>query len=190
MRELPVCGRLRIQRDACSCLPAHLAAAGGAGWYLRQVLITSAINVLAATPAVMREMLAPLPDEVVAAPGAGGWSARDVVAHLSLRQRAAIIGRVSAILANPNGTIPDVPEGLMSPASLRDLPFEVVMQEFEQGRVDEDLARARLRGDRTQCVVKLEAEYPLPLPTLMGRAPHGTCSHRFQAQGCYGSHMM
>jgi hypothetical protein len=81
-------------------------------------------------------MLAPLPDELVAAPGREGWSARDVVAHLSLRQRPAIIGRVSAILAKPDGPIPDVPQSLMDVDPMRARPLDDVLREFEEGRTE------------------------------------------------------
>jgi hypothetical protein len=102
------------------------------------MLIEPAIAVLASTPDVMRAMLAPLPAELVAVPGREGWSARDVVAHLSLRQRPAIIGRVSAILANPGGPdpIPDVAQSLMDVAPLRSHPLGDVLREFDEGRAE------------------------------------------------------
>jgi uncharacterized protein (TIGR03083 family) len=84
----------------------------------------------------MRAMLAPLSDNLVAAPGAEGWSARDVVAHLALRQRAAIVGRVESILSSPGGTIPGVPQGLMQPEQLRTRPFEDLLLKFAEGRAE------------------------------------------------------
>jgi hypothetical protein len=98
------------------------------------MLIESAINVLASTPSVMRTMLGALPDELIAAPGADGWSARDVVAHLYQRQEPAIMGRVRAILAEPGGRVPDVPAHLMDPAPLRSMPLDELVAEFERGR--------------------------------------------------------
>jgi hypothetical protein len=100
------------------------------------MLIVPAIAVLSTTPSVMRAMLAPLPEELLTATSREGWSARDVVAHLLLRQRPAIIGRVSAILAKPGGAIPDLPHSLMDPASLRSRPFEDLLREFDEGRVE------------------------------------------------------
>jgi hypothetical protein len=98
------------------------------------MLIEPAIAVLSSTPSVMRAMLGPLSDELIAAPGADGWSARDVVAHLFQRQRPAIYGRVSAILEQPGGPIPDVPQNLMDPQPLRSKPFADLLAEFEEGR--------------------------------------------------------
>jgi hypothetical protein len=100
------------------------------------MLIEPAIAVLASTPGVMRAMLAPLPAELVAAPGPEGWCARDVVAHLTSRQGPAIVGRVRAILDNPGGAIPDVPHELMDPAPYRDRPLADVLDEFEHGRAE------------------------------------------------------
>jgi hypothetical protein len=96
------------------------------------MLIAPAIHVLASTPSVMRAMLAPLSDELIAAPDADGWSARDVVAHLMQRQEPAIAGRIRAILAHPGGPIPPVPDDRLDEA--RSQPFEKVLAEFEQGR--------------------------------------------------------
>lgn len=100
----------------------------------RSTLIAPAIGVLLSTPSVMREMLAPLPDELRAAPGAAGWSARDVVAHLQLRQRPAIVGRIEAILADPGGAIPDVPPDDMRSAAA--LPFDELIGAFADGRAE------------------------------------------------------
>lgn len=99
----------------------------------RSTLIAPAIAVLASTPSVMREMLAPLPDELRAAPGDAGWSARDVVAHLQLRQRPAIVGRIEAILADPGGAIPDVPPDDIRSAAL---PFDELIRAFADGRAE------------------------------------------------------
>jgi hypothetical protein len=99
-------------------------------------LIPAAVDVLAATPAVMRELLAPLPDALVAAPGEGGWSARDVVAHLAARQQAAIVGRVSAVLERPGAPFPPVPESLMDVAPYRSRPLGELLAQFEEGRAD------------------------------------------------------
>jgi len=99
-------------------------------------LIPGAIEVLASTPAVMRAMLAPLPASLIEQPGKGGWSARDVVAHLASRQSIAIAGRINAVLAQPGATMPGVPESLMDVAQYRSQPFAELLSEFEEGRAE------------------------------------------------------
>lgn len=99
-------------------------------------LIPAAIEVLASTPAVMRAMLAPLPANLVEQPGEGGWSARDVVAHLASRQNIAIAGRINAVLEQPGATMPGVPESLMDVTQYRSKPFPALLSEFEDGRVE------------------------------------------------------
>jgi hypothetical protein len=101
-----------------------------------RMLIPSAIAVLASTPAAMRAMLAPLPADLVAAPGGEGWSARDVVAHLAARQRPAIMGRVSAVLAQPGAAIPDIPDNLMEVEPYRSRPLDDLFDAFAEGRAE------------------------------------------------------
>lgn len=110
-------------------------------------LISSAIAVLESTPAVMRAMLGSLPDDLLTASGEGGWCARDVVAHLSARQHIAIVGRVSAVLAQPGSVMPGVPESLMDVAPYRAQPFDALLAEFESGRAE---AVAVLRAVTTE----------------------------------------
>jgi hypothetical protein len=101
-----------------------------------RVLIAPAIEVLRSTPSVMRAMLEPLGDELVAVPGREGWSARDVVSHLMTRQRPAIIGRVSAVLAEPGGVIPDVAGELMAVEGYRARALGELLDEFAAGRAE------------------------------------------------------
>jgi hypothetical protein len=98
--------------------------------------IAGAIAVLASTPGVMRQMLAALPDDLVATPGREGWSARDVVAHSCARQGPAIVGRIQAILAADGAAIPDVPDDLMDVAPYRARPLEELLADFERGRAE------------------------------------------------------
>jgi uncharacterized protein (TIGR03083 family) len=106
-------------------------------------LIPGAIAVLASTPSVMRELLSPLPDALLEAPGEGGWSARDVVAHLYSRQRIAIVGRISAVLERQGSAMPGVPPSLMDLRPYRSRPFSELLAQFEEGRAE---AVAVLRG--------------------------------------------
>ncbi|HEY8172924.1 MAG TPA: DinB family protein [Dehalococcoidia bacterium] len=115
-----------------------------------QSLIPSAIAVLAATPSVMREMLVPLSDELVAAQGSEGWSARDVVAHLAARQHPAIIGRVSAVLAENGAVIPDIPDDLMEVEPYRARPLEDLLREFEDGRAEAVALLKRIPPEQLQ----------------------------------------
>jgi hypothetical protein len=98
------------------------------------MLIEPAITVLAATPSVMRTMLAGLPEELITAEDADGWSARDGVAHLASRQEPAITGRIQAILAQPGGPVPDVPAALMDVTQFRTTQFDDLFREYEEGR--------------------------------------------------------
>lgn len=106
-------------------------------------LVPAAITVLTSTPAVLRAMLAQLPDDVLTVADKDGWCARDVVAHLAARQRAAMIVRVNAVIEHPGGPIPEVPHGLMDVTPCRARPLGELFDEFEEGRED---AVALLRG--------------------------------------------
>jgi hypothetical protein len=97
-------------------------------------LIPAAIEVVASTPAIMRTMLAPLPAALIEQPDRDGWSARDVVAHLTSRQGIAITGRIEAVLAQPGATMPEVPDSLMDVKPYRARPFDDLLTEFETGR--------------------------------------------------------
>lgn len=65
---------------------------------------------LARTPDVVRAMLAGMPDGVVEAPDAEGWSPKDVVAHLLSIHYAANVQRARLILDNDDPVIPGVDE--------------------------------------------------------------------------------
>jgi hypothetical protein len=112
------------------------------------MLIPAAIAVLASTPAALRSMLAPLPTELVAAPGPEGWSARDVVAHLAARQQPAIAGRVSAILARPGAPIPDIPDDLMEVQPYRERTLADLFDEFARGRAEAVAALERVTAEQ------------------------------------------
>ena len=101
-----------------------------------RALIAESIAVLASTPSVMRTMLTPLPESLVAAPGGEGWSARDAVAHLMARQHPAITGRIDAILAAEGASIPNIPDDLMEVQVHRERPLDDLLREFDGGRAD------------------------------------------------------
>jgi hypothetical protein len=110
--------------------------------------VPGAIEVLASTPVVMRAMLAPLPATLVEQPGKGGWSARDVVAHLASRQSISITGRINAVLEQQGATMPGVPESLMDVKPYRSRPFAELLAEFEDGRADAVILLRRLTPDQ------------------------------------------
>ena len=58
----------------------------------------AAIEVLAATPGVLRALLAGLPREVLEAPNDEGWSLKDIVAHLHDAEGIAFVERIDRIL--------------------------------------------------------------------------------------------
>ena len=100
-------------------------------------LDAAALEVLATTPAVLRAMLGRLPEAAVSAPGAEGWSPKDVVAHLATRQRPAVIGRVGAILVRPGAILPDVPEeASLAESGLRARPIDEVLEMFAELRAE------------------------------------------------------
>jgi hypothetical protein len=97
----------------------------------------AALEVLATTPAVLRAMLGRLPDATVSAPGAEGWSPKDVVAHLASIQRPAVIERIGALLSNEGATVPNVDEdGALAQSGLRGRPLEDVLEIFAELRAE------------------------------------------------------
>ena len=73
-------------------------------------LASGTIDVLASTPATLRALMISLPSEIIETPGAEGWSARDVVAHLLARHDDALVGRVRAMLEHDGPLLPDIPD--------------------------------------------------------------------------------
>jgi hypothetical protein len=100
-------------------------------------LAVSAIEVLDATPRVLRALMESMPDEVVTAPGEEGWSARDVVAHLASVQGPALFERVRLMLESDEPPIPNVDEeAVLASSGLRDRPVREVMEQFSRERAE------------------------------------------------------
>lgn len=98
------------------------------------------IEILAATPAVVRALLAELPAALVDTPDAGGWSARGFVAHLVDRGRIQR-ARVERLIEQPGARIEDSDEHATLEASgLRPWVLAALLDELERGRAD-DVAR-------------------------------------------------
>ncbi len=95
-------------------------------------LAPGTLEILRATPDVVRALLASLPQEVVDAPDPGGWSARDLVAHLVDRGRIQR-ARVERLLAQPDAHIEDADEqeGLEA-SGLRSLPLADLLAMLER----------------------------------------------------------
>jgi hypothetical protein len=58
----------------------------------------TALALIRSTPAVLRALLAPLPEEVVRAPNPEGWSLKDIVAHLHDAESIAFADRIGRML--------------------------------------------------------------------------------------------
>ena len=89
------------------------------------------------TPAVARAMLGGMPDEVVLAAGAEGWSPRDVVAHLLSIHYAANVQRIRWMLDADDPVVPDVDEHATLEASgMRAWPMARLLDEYAAARAD------------------------------------------------------
>jgi hypothetical protein len=103
-------------------------------------LESGTIEILTATPAVVRALLAGLPSALVDAPDAGGWSARDLVAHLVDRGRIQR-ERVERLINENGAAIEDSDEHVTLEASgLRPWKLAALLDAFEGARAD-DVAR-------------------------------------------------
>ncbi len=98
-------------------------------------LLPGTIDVLASTPPVLRAMLGALPLEIVESPGAEGWSAKDVVAHLLARHDDALVGRVRAMLDADDPLIPDIPDDT-GMGALRSRPVDDLCDDLASRRAD------------------------------------------------------
>jgi hypothetical protein len=58
----------------------------------------TALALIRSTPAVLRALLAPLPEDVVRAPNPEGWSLKDIVAHLHDAESVAFADRIERML--------------------------------------------------------------------------------------------
>lgn len=82
------------------------------------------LDVLASTPAVLRSMLAGMPDELTSEPGGEGWSAKDVVAHLLSIAPKSSLERVRLMLESDTPPIPNVDEeAILAASGMRSWPL-------------------------------------------------------------------
>jgi hypothetical protein len=112
----------------------------GAGGTTMGAFEPATLEILAATPAALRVLLAGLPAAAVERADAGGWSARDVVAHLVDRGRIQR-ERVERLLAEPGATIEDLDEQqTLASSGLRRRSLDELLALLERAR-REDVAR-------------------------------------------------
>lgn len=115
---------------------------------MTDTLLSAALDVLAATPATMRALLGGLPDEMTAAPGLEGWSARDVVAHVLSVNGPTLVDRVRLIVERDDPPIPNVDEqATLERSGLRGKQLKTLLDEF-----------ARQRGGAVMWLRNLQAE--------------------------------
>jgi uncharacterized damage-inducible protein DinB len=89
------------------------------------------LGVLASTPAALRSLLASLPASTVEEPGAEGWSAKDVVAHMLSIESQALQGRVMLIVQADDPAIPNIDEdATLATSGMRDWPLAKLLDEF------------------------------------------------------------
>jgi hypothetical protein len=91
--------------------------------------------VLASTPAALRGLLASLPATALEAPGAEGWSPKDVVAHMLSVEQQALTGRLRLIVEGDDPAIPNIDEDATLGASgMREWPLARLLDEFAAQR--------------------------------------------------------
>jgi len=106
------------------------------------------LEVLAATPATLRSLLAELPTAVIERPDDGGWSALDNVAHLVDRGRIQR-GRVDRLSVHPGATIEDSDERTTLEASgLRFSLLSDLLDAFSTEQLEDVAVYERLTDDR------------------------------------------
>lgn len=103
----------------------------------------TALEILAATPGVLRALLAAAPAEAVEAPADEGWSAKDVVAHLLDAEGIAFTERIRCILREDRPFIRSIdPTIRLREQGYPQRSLSSLLDEFEQQRA-EDIAWLR-----------------------------------------------
>ena len=110
---------------------------------------TAALATLAATPALLRSLLAALPPDVTGVAADGAWSPKDVVAHLLLAERNGAIARIRTIVANDDPLLQNRDEDdELAQSGARAQPLANLLAEFAQLR-EEDVTWLRTLDDHT-----------------------------------------
>ena len=101
------------------------------------MLVVGTLEILDATPATLRAMLADVPQQCIETPGAEGWSPKDVVVHVASRQRPAFIGRLRLIIEQGTPLLPDIPDDdIPGRYALRDQPLTAILDELTAVRIE------------------------------------------------------
>jgi hypothetical protein len=113
------------------------------------MLTPGTLEILDATPTTLRAMLAHVPQQCVDAPGAEGWSPKDVVVHVASRQRPAFIGRLRLIVEQDAPLLPDIPDDdIPGGYALRDQPLAAILDELADVRLEAMALVRSLTGEQ------------------------------------------
>ncbi len=113
-------------------------------------LARGTIELLTATPAVLAALLAGLPPAAVERQDAGGWSPRDLVAHLADRGRIQR-ARVERLIAAPGATIEDSDEhATLAASGLRSRPLAELLATLARERAADVQRYAALSPERLE----------------------------------------
>lgn len=106
--------------------------------------VEEALEVIDATASLLNALLGNLPVEVPEVPLDGGWSMKDVVAHLLVTDRLGAIGRIQRILAQEAPVLPAFDEETeLEKSGLRDEPLSALLKRLtETRRENVELLRA------------------------------------------------
>lgn len=97
----------------------------------------SVLTTLERTPSILRALLEGMPVDAIEAQGPGGWSPRDVVAHLLSIHHAANVQRVKWILENDNPVVPNVDEeATLESSGMRIWPLPKLLDEYAAARAE------------------------------------------------------
>lgn len=96
------------------------------------------LNVLAATPATLKEALKGVPKKLLMwTPGPGKWSILEIVAHMRDMEEKAYLARYRAILSEANPELPDIDGDVLAlTENYREKRLSVLLREFAQHRRD------------------------------------------------------
>ena len=92
-------------------------------------------STLAATPATLRALLAPLPPEVLAMPLDDGWSPRDVVAHLVDVDEDVFFRHIQQVLEQDHPVFPEIdPTARIRAGGYAALSLSVLLDQLDELR--------------------------------------------------------
>ncbi len=95
------------------------------------------IDVLTNTPVTLRVLLEALPDDVITTADAGGWSPRDVVAHMIATEASGLAERVTAIRDSDHPELGYIDEQQqLDDSGLRAQPLATLLDSFANSRAD------------------------------------------------------